>query len=138
MTSSPDKADVTLTIQSRSAGQEMKQTVPAVRYWKEGRLFLHYSETDAEMGRTTTLIRATPEEIRILRRGDVQSEQVFRLGQKSTGYYETPFGRMELETQTHKLSTDLQEVTGTLSWVYDLNVSGSHAGTFALTLEFRP
>lgn len=133
-----NKADVVLTIRSRSAGHNLEQTIPAVGYWKEGRLFLHYAETDPEMGRTTTLIKAAPDEIRIIRRGDVKSEQSFRPHQKSTGYYETPFGKMELETETHKLSADFQGMTGTLSWTYDMILSGSRTGRFELIVEFRP
>lgn len=131
-----DKKEVELLIRSRSSGSgKVEQKVRGHVYERDGRWMYHYREPDSEMGRVTATLKVEPGLIRLLRQGDIRSEQQFSTGRRLPGYYDTPHGRFELEVNTVKLEADLtQEGLGRLAWAYDLYISGDHAGRYELEI----
>lgn len=132
-----DKTEVELVIRSKSGKDRVVQRVRGVRYEREGKLFFHYKEPEGEMGRVSTTLKVEPDYIRILRQGDIRSEQQFGLGRKLGGYYDTPHGRFELDTETKKLRVELNQGLGKLAWTYDLYVSGERTGRYELDIEIK-
>jgi uncharacterized beta-barrel protein YwiB (DUF1934 family) len=130
-----EKRNVKLQITSQSEGQIIEQTFNAELYVKGDHCYYRYNETDENMGRTVTTLKVEPGQIRIIRHGDVQSEQSFALQSHKTFYYQTPQGRLELTTFTHVINVGLVEQIGTISWSYDLFVSDELSGTYSLTIE---
>ncbi|MDQ1910990.1 DUF1934 domain-containing protein [Paenibacillus sp. GD4] len=134
-----DKIPVQLTIESTPEGGEpIVQRVQADLYPKEGCWYLRYNEPEsAQLGRTATTMRIDREQVRILRQGDVRSEQIFVPGGKRLGYYDTPQGKLELETATGELTIGLQGAAGLgeVRWSYDLTVAGESAGRYRLRLS---
>ncbi|WJH35761.1 DUF1934 domain-containing protein [Paenibacillus sp. CC-CFT747] len=125
---------VTLQINSRIDGEEIRQSFSAERYRKGDSFYFRYRETDPAMGRTATILKVAPGEIRILRHGDVESEQTFVPDGRRNGFYQTPQGLLELGTETRELAVRLVNGTGTVSWSYDLFVSGEPSGTCRLEI----
>jgi uncharacterized beta-barrel protein YwiB (DUF1934 family) len=130
-----EKRIVQLQITSRSEGQIIEQTFKAELYVKGDNCYYRYYETDENMGRTITTLKVEPQQIRIIRHGDIQSEQTFALRTNKTFYYETAQGRLELSTYTHEINVSLTDQVGTVSWSYDLFVSDELSGTYSLTVK---
>ncbi len=129
-----EKRKVQLQITSRSDGQFIEQLFIAELYVKGDHYFYRYHETDENMGRTVTTIKVEPRQIRIIRHGDVQSEQSFTLQSHKSFFYQTPQGRLELTTFTHNINVALIDQIGTISLIYDLFVSDELSGTYELAI----
>ncbi|UUZ87197.1 DUF1934 domain-containing protein [Paenibacillus sp. P26] len=103
---------------------------------------MRYAEPpEAQLGRTITTIRLEPGQLRIVRHGDVRTEQTFDPNARHIGYLNVQQGRLELETHT-----DSVEVSGdwtadalalTVRWSYRLTVAGRPAGRFRNILTVR-
>jgi uncharacterized beta-barrel protein YwiB (DUF1934 family) len=132
------KMDVLLTIQSKSDGEALVQKVKGVLYLRDGKLFYQYKEPESEMGRISAILRVEKEGIRLLRQGDIKSEQQFLLNKKLPGYYDMPHGRLELDTFTRSLHIALENGIGRMEWSYDLYVSGELTSTHELNVEVAP
>jgi uncharacterized beta-barrel protein YwiB (DUF1934 family) len=121
-----------MQIISLCEGQRIEQNFEAELYVKGTHIYYRYNEIDENMGRTITTFKVEPQQIRIIRHGDIQSEQTFVLQSNRAGFYQTPQGKLELATFTHNLSVNLSEQLGDISWSYDLLVSGESTGTYDL------
>jgi uncharacterized beta-barrel protein YwiB (DUF1934 family) len=103
-------------------------------YRKGDHYYLRYSETSDEMKGTSTTIKLERESIRIIRQGSLRSEQTFIKGQRIKGYYDTPQGKLELETETGALNLSFTDGIGFAEWNYDLYVMGERSGSYRLKL----
>lgn len=132
-----EKRSVLLQITSRSGGQLIEQEFTAELYVKGDHCFYRYNETDENMGRTVTTVKVEPKQIRIIRHGDIQSEQSFALQSHKSFFYQTPQGRLELTTFTHEIIMNLSDQLGTVSWSYDLFVEDQLSAKFELTISIK-
>jgi uncharacterized beta-barrel protein YwiB (DUF1934 family) len=133
----PDKRRVRIRIESGMNGSRTNLQAAGELYAKGHHYYLRYEEPSPDFGRTVTTVRIAREEIKIIRHGDIRSEQSFAPGEQRPGYYQTAQGRLELSARTHKLDIALDSGLGTVRWSYDLYVSGEHAGTYRLKLSIR-
>jgi uncharacterized beta-barrel protein YwiB (DUF1934 family) len=131
------KQRVRIRIESRQGGQETLQLAQGDMYPKGNHFYIRYEEAETELGRTTTLLKLETGQMRIIRQGDVESEQSFLPGERSIGFYQTNQGRLELEMHTHGMSSDLSHGLGWLSWSYDLIVQGEPAGLYEIKLVIQ-
>ena len=128
------KQRVRIRIESRSGSETTVQKARGDLYRKGDHTYIRYEEEPNELGRTVTLIKLEDNQIRIVRQGDVQAEQTFLPGEKRIGFYQTPQGRLELEIETHELTSEAVHGIGITRWSYDLYASGTHAGTYRIKL----
>jgi uncharacterized beta-barrel protein YwiB (DUF1934 family) len=131
------KQRVRIRIESKQEGQETLQLAQGDLYPKGKHFYIRYEEAEAELGRTTTLLKLETGQLRIIRQGDVESEQKFVPGERSVGFYQTTQGRLELEMHTHGMSSDLNLGLGWVSWSYDLIVQGEPAGFYEIKLVIQ-
>lgn len=131
------KERVLIRIESMADGQKSLQSAEGDLYLKGGHAYIRYEESSADLGRTTTLLRMDPSQLKIIRQGDIQSEQTFVPGEKRTGFYQTAQGKLQLETHTHEWSVELNRGIGSVSWSYDLYMAGEHAGLYRLKLSIH-
>lgn len=127
--------DVLLTVRSKVSDDSVVQTMEGVLYVRDGKWFYHYKEPESEMGRVATILRLEPDTIRLLRQGDIRSEQQFRQGVRLQGYYDTAHGRIELDTYTHELRMNVTDGLGLAEWSYDLYVNGEQTSYHQLSVE---
>jgi uncharacterized beta-barrel protein YwiB (DUF1934 family) len=128
-----------IRITSRQQDQTVSQQVVADRYVKGTAEYYRYREPGPDMGHTMTTLRLTPDEIRIVRHGDVESEQSFIPGVQKAFGYRTAQLALELMVVTKHVSVQLENGIGRASWSYDLLMSGDFAGFYELELQFdRP
>jgi uncharacterized beta-barrel protein YwiB (DUF1934 family) len=110
--------------------------------------YLVYEEeagSDAGAEQTRTTVRLDGEELKLVRRGAVESEQTFAAGRVTLGSYRLPHGTFELETHTHALRVDSgapgmetewpRPLNVTAAWRYDLKLGGEPAGEFEIRLS---
>ena len=133
-----DKMPVKLRIVSDSGGETIRQTVAGFRYVRGVNQIFRYEEEEPGMGRTITLLKVSPDEIRIVRQGDVESEQTFAVGETRPGYYRTPQGTLHLTTRTEGVQVELDEGLGRICWTYEMQVSGESAGIYQLDIHIQP
>lgn len=107
--------------------------------------YLLYEESDEGGQSVKTTIRIGPNELSIVRRGAVVSEQRYVEGLRQAGEYSTKGLRFRLETETEHLS-----VTGApagegprlqlpldIAWSYTLWMDEQHIGRFELRLYIQ-
>jgi uncharacterized beta-barrel protein YwiB (DUF1934 family) len=137
------KKQVRLQIHSAAEEQSLIQTAKGELYEKGSHLYIRYAETDPNMGNTMTTVKvemrheAQHPVIKVLRHGDVQSEQTFELQKKLKGFYITPQLRLELAARTHAINNELYEGIGNIEWSYDLYADDQNIGTYQLKLEIQ-
>jgi uncharacterized beta-barrel protein YwiB (DUF1934 family) len=128
------KRSVRIDIESRSAGQGMTQSAQGELFFKEEQLVLRYAESDPSLGRTMTTMKIEPGEIKVIRHGDVESDQSYRPGHTTRGVLRTSGAILSLEKRTHEIRCDMNEHGGTVRWSYDMIMNGEPAGMFELSV----
>lgn len=135
---SANKFRVAIRLESESEGQGFVQNLDGELYPKGDHVYLRYKEVHEELGDTSALIRLQKGQIRLIRQGDVSSEQIFIPGEQHTGTYTTPHGTLPIETLTEYIDFNLTESgLGVVEWKYKLSVNGSESGTFMIKLTVR-
>jgi uncharacterized beta-barrel protein YwiB (DUF1934 family) len=130
----PERRRVRIAIDSRIGGRRLSQQTEADWYAKGGHVYLRYAETAPDYGQTTTTVKLEPNAVKIIRHGDVRSDQTFVPGEKRRGFYESSGLRLDLETRTMRWESNLQDGLGTVLWSYDLEIAGAQTQTCSIKL----
>lgn len=144
-----DSNKVRITLESVQDGSSYSHTYEGEWFRKAKSVFIRYNEpADAEhpeAGDVRTLLRYRPGELSIVRRGVIESEQLFTPGLRRTGFYRTPMTEFTLETDTIRL--ELHAATAdeglpsrlpfTLEWEYEMHVSDQMSGRFHIRLHLQ-
>lgn len=132
--------DVRIYIRSRGPGQRLVRPVNARLFFRGPAVYYRYAEPDEQMGKTTTTVKirtGEPGEIKVIRHGEIRSEQTFVPNAEISGFYSFPQGRLPLKTRTRRMEVGLSEGIGTVSWEYELVMDGQPGGTWELKLDIR-
>jgi uncharacterized beta-barrel protein YwiB (DUF1934 family) len=110
-------------IQMESVGEEGTaiQHAEGDLYERTDSWFLRYVEPDAEQGEITATIRITHDQIKLMRRGAVDSDMTFERHVAHLGAYSTALIHLELETIATEIQVELTEGRGKVAWSYYLN-----------------
>ncbi|UHA75245.1 DUF1934 domain-containing protein [Paenibacillus sp. 481] len=167
---SPDKLQVYITVRSRQDEEQVVQRIVGDLYRKGDSFFLRYvepapeqegvkrrrgskSETasqqtsdDSTTGTTQVTMKISKDQMKLIRRGHVESEQTFDMKQRQTGFYRSPVMRFLMTTETTKLDLGaawpfegpLQFEQLELEWAYRLYIEDQCTGQFDLLLRLRP
>ncbi|KIL38611.1 hypothetical protein SD70_25290 [Gordoniibacillus kamchatkensis] len=133
----PGPVRVRIAVESRSGGQRIGQEAVGDWYAKGGHAYVRYPEPAAELGRTTTVIKLETNAVKIIRQGEVRSEQTFIPGKRTIGYYETAQGKLELAVNTRSVRSSMRGPNGTALLRYDLEIAGEPAGTYTVKLTIQ-
>ncbi|WP_424769103.1 DUF1934 domain-containing protein [Paenibacillus sp. sgz302251] len=150
-----DSRKVRITLESVQDGITQTHAYEGEWFRKARSVFIRYSEPAAEgdpmAGEVRTLLRYRPEEMSIVRRGVIESEQLFAVGLRRTGYYRTPMISFSLETDTTQLTLtpDSAEAHAamdaglpsqlpfTIEWQYEMHVRDQMSGRFHIRLHIQ-
>lgn len=92
---------------------------------KNGKQYIRYkTEADEENHSISSIIIIDGDSLTIKRRGHTNSSMVYRAGKKHAFPYETPYGIIDMEIETDKLISTVDENGGTIELVYTLTVQG--------------
>ena len=117
----------------------IKTTVLGRYYLKNDVHYLTYidEQLSQEGAPTTTLLKVYSDHIILARMGNVEQRQVFRLGQKTSSTYVTPYGNMELSILTRQITTDFRMISGAIDIAYDLEVDGQWQSENVLSITIQ-
>ena len=90
---------------------------------KNGKQYIMY-KTDSDGDNISSMIKIDRDEVTIKRNGSINSSMVYRVGAKNRFLYEIPYGKMEMEIETHRIISDMDETGGKIELVYTLTVQG--------------
>lgn len=99
-------------------------------YFKEDSVHLIYSEAN-----TKTHIRISGQTVHVHRLGELSGDLWFVEGDERDTRYETPYGRMVLTVDTHKLSWDPKKLR--LQIRYNILSNGDLLSMNEMTIEMR-
>jgi uncharacterized beta-barrel protein YwiB (DUF1934 family) len=150
-----DSNKVRIRLESIQDGSVQEHVYEGEWFRKAKSVFIRYiepaDESNPQAGEVRTLLRYRPNELSIVRRGAIESEQLFTPGRRQIGFYYTPLMRFALETDTLKLellagseaaASGLEEGLPTvlpisLECEYDMLVSDQMSGRFHIRLYIQ-
>lgn len=115
---------------SKEAGEdEMEFITEGKLYRRNNTTYLLYEESEfSGVPGCTTRLRLREKDVQMKRFGDgaeAGAEIVFEKGKRNVGYYDTPFGPIEIEILTNSLnSTVTEEGSGELEIDYEVSLKG--------------
>ncbi|WP_053368421.1 DUF1934 domain-containing protein [Bacillus sp. FJAT-27245] len=107
-------------------------------YKKGSGVYLQYEEI-VEEGSIRTILKMESGEALLLRSGVVKMRMPLRLGEETRGSYNTQYGTLPVAAVTDRLAQGIRENGrgGMFILKYDLQIAGSPAGTYSLTITFE-
>ncbi|MEG6522824.1 DUF1934 domain-containing protein [Desulfotomaculum sp. 1211_IL3151] len=96
---------------------------------KNNNYYIVYKETEnTGMGNTTTTLKVETNAITISRSGAVNMRQVFQKDLEHRGFYQTPYGDMEMAVIARNIEASLTELGGSIKLEYELELDHSTLG----------
>jgi uncharacterized beta-barrel protein YwiB (DUF1934 family) len=150
-----DSRKVRITLESVQDGSSHTHAYKGDWFRKEKSIFIRYIEPavegDTEAGEIRTLIRFRPEEMSMVRRGAIESEQLFVPGHRRSGHYQSQMTSLSLEAETLRLllhapgddgvnkemGTLPEQLPFTIEWEYELYVDDQMSGRFHIRLHIQ-
>jgi uncharacterized beta-barrel protein YwiB (DUF1934 family) len=130
------KYEVHIQMESVWEEETTIQLAEGVLYERSDSWFLRYEEPDADQGAITATIKFTRDQIKLMRRGAVESDMTFERNRTHSGFYSTPLIQMELETLTTEIQVELIEGKGKLVWSYLLKSQADSSSLRHVTVLF--
>ncbi|MGL4654464.1 MAG: DUF1934 domain-containing protein [Sarcina sp.] len=97
-----------------------------------------YEESEISgMEGTTTTVVVESEKIKLERKGTTETVMIFENNGSNICLYNTPYGMLELTTNTKVLDIDMNEQGGTVKIDYDLVVAGQEPIHTSLHLKVK-
>lgn len=106
-------------------------------YQKGQATYLQYSEGAEGLEGVQTTLKLEKDRVTLIRHGQFAMRQVFATGCKDEALYETPYGSLELLTDTHSLEMAVGYEEGRLRMTYDLYLGGELSGQNTLEITYQ-
>ncbi|ASR49631.1 hypothetical protein B4V02_24625 [Paenibacillus kribbensis] len=135
----PHNAEVQIRLHSHHDGEDVVQELSGEAIVRGKHLYIRYDEPaeSPQGGTIRNTVKIGPDELKLIRHGEVQSEQSFALGRRLPGFYRSPFLSLNMSAHTQKLDIRMDGFTGYVSWTYDLYVFEDFSGHFAISLHIQ-
>lgn len=130
------KSKAKIVVTSRQGVDKTVQELKGEAIVRGSSVYIRYDETEAGPtgGATRAIVKISHGEIKIMRHGEVESEQTFQKGKKLPGFYRSPFTKFNLSTVTRTLDIRLDGPFGEIVWDYDLYVYEELSGHFNISM----
>lgn len=141
------KASVRIKLDSTADGEKQSRTLNGEWYCRNNGIYVKYAEND-EAGSVRTIVSWKDGILKVVRRGDAESDQTFALGKRLPGYYANSQVRLNLDTETTLLRVVSDTIPGpvegepphpclplVLEWHYSLWAAEEQTGTFIVRLH---
>lgn len=104
----------------------------------EGEYEVSYEESEISgMEGTTTTIKITSEKVILERKGSTESMIIFEDKGSHVSLYNTPYGMLELITNTELLEIDINEEGGKINIDYEIAIAGQDPIKTNLSLDVQ-
>lgn len=135
----PESRAVRITLRS-SGGEEIseQQMLGEVTFVGTS-IYIRYEEPEKGPtgGVTRTTVKVAGQELKLLRHGEVESQQTFVQGKRLPGFYRSPYTSFNMSADTSLLEIALSGASGALRWTYDLYVYEELSGQFSISLQIQ-
>lgn len=124
---------------NRDSGEdEIEFVTEGKLYRRNGTVYLLYDETELSgVPGCQTRLRLRDGEIQMKRIGEgagTGTEILFEKGKRYTGFYDTPFGAIELEVLTNDVASEITDEGGNIEIDYDISLKGLAEGRNVLNI----
>jgi uncharacterized beta-barrel protein YwiB (DUF1934 family) len=86
--------------------------------------YISYKESEwTGMEGTTTTIKATCDELTLIRNGSVNSQFIFQQGKKHLSHYDTGFGAVTVDILARNVEIDIGEHSGNIRLGYEMMIN---------------
>lgn len=135
----PNWKPAIIVINSRQGDEASEQRIKGECLSKGSAVYVRYDEPEPGPtgGATRAIVKISKDELKIMRHGEVESEQTFQQGRCLPGFYRSPYTRFNLSTDTSRLESDLDGSYGIVTWEYDLLVHEEMTGHFVISLHIQ-
>jgi uncharacterized beta-barrel protein YwiB (DUF1934 family) len=140
------KQSVLIQFESAVDNERVSQQLKGEWYIKGKAFYITYEEP-SEAGVVRNLLRYEPTELKVIRRGALHSEQLYRTHERLVGYYDNSLVKLELEAYTHQIIIKDQydgfvlgipsKLPFSLQWEYDLYTGEQEIGRFKLRILLK-
>ena len=104
----------------------------------EGGWELTYEESDLTgLGGVTTTFRVEPKKITLTRKGPLNSQMVFQVGQYHESLYQMEFGALMITVCATKVEYHIDDDGGTIDLSYGIEIEQSAAGVIDYHLDIQ-
>ena len=105
---------------------------------QDGVFFIDYKETEITgMEGTNTLIEIGDNYVSLRRTGTVNTTMLFMKDRKTSTYYSTPYGDMQIDIFTDKLNIDINPSGGKINVDYFIGINNMSTGKNNFEIEVR-
>ncbi len=120
--------------------EDMIELVTEGKYYKKGsKHFFSYNETEMtgfDNGTKTTL-KVDGDTVTMTRFGSINTQMVFKQGEKYLGHYETPYGSFTVGIVADEVSVNIDEKGGDIEINYLLEIDNAAKAEHNLILNIR-
>ena len=105
---------------------------------RAGKHYVRYEDTSLhDKEAVPTVLKMSRESLTLIRRGAVDMQLEFRLGEKTRSVYRTPYGNFDLLVETKKLDIYFQDGQGRVMAEYDLFLNENLQSHNTLNVEIN-
>jgi uncharacterized beta-barrel protein YwiB (DUF1934 family) len=106
-------------------------------YFLKGKtIYIRYNE-EHDLGFVKTTVKIAENGVVVMRTGAVTMKQRFIESTPTLTDYSTPFGKLQLETNTESLTFDTHELEGKLVILYDLKIDENEKHVHKLLIAYK-
>ena len=126
------------SMQMNDKDQVVEVVTPGVFYIEEDSFKAIYEESEISgMAGTTTTVVIESGKVKLVRKGSTETVMIFENNGSNVCLYNTPYGMLELTTNTKLLDININEEGGTVKIDYDLIVAGQEPIHTSLNLKVK-
>jgi uncharacterized beta-barrel protein YwiB (DUF1934 family) len=111
-------------LQLKDEESKISSTASGIYHFRNGKHYIQYDEiTMDEESITQNVIKITPDQLEIIRKGTNTSHMIFNLTQSTESFYQTPYGNLLLQIQTSELIMEekAEEIRVKLQYTLSVN-----------------
>ena len=135
--------DVLITVKGVQQGEagEMSSSETVVQgeyYFRSGSHYIFYEETAEDSGeKIKSSLKLKENTLELTRKGAVDSRMIFETGKRHAAEYATPFGILQMETDTSRILLSEEEKGLRIKAEYDLWANGVPLSKCKLTINIK-
>ncbi|MGN9866955.1 DUF1934 domain-containing protein [Bacillus swezeyi] len=132
----PVKIHVRSVIQEGSEAETIEFRTTGFYYMKKDKIYLTYHE-EHEAGKVKTIVKASENEVLVMRSGAIEMKQRFRPESRTATHYKLPFGKLELGVDTKDISVNHHAAEGKISIEYDMIINDDQKHLHKMSISYR-
>ncbi len=106
--------------------------------YHSGSYFIDYEESELTgLEGTSTSIEIGPNYVSLQRSGTINTNMLFMKDRKTSSYYSTPYGDMQIDIFTDYLNIDVTPKGGKINVDYFIDINNASTGKNSFELEIR-